>query len=268
MPITPRENGRTLDSFNDSIRSSPVWQQFMRRYGIDPARVNLSDAQRQALQRELEQSGVQFAKGMQIDPAGNVNQDQGVSAAWNNPWIRYPLIGGAAMTGLGAAGIGPMAGLFGGASGAAAGGGAAAAGGTLASSSLPTSALMGGLGNGMTAGLGSAVGGGAGLGGVTAAGAGAAGGLGAGLKNAASGLGNQMLDKLASPKGLASLAALVPALMSRGGGSGGGDLMGQNPQLQNLMNMSAERAQRTDPLHQAVTSLAMSRMPVSSRPKG
>jgi hypothetical protein len=227
---------------NEQLRRAPTYQAALRGQWRAPGlpdngtRAMLA----QHLRAAAQQDGI-------VIPAGYAFDGQQFNDANADHWYSDPRI-------IGPAAVGALtfgAGAFGG----AAGGGAGAAGGALPSASIP----------GMHAAVpGSIAGqGGVGLGGMTAAGAG-----GGGIKGAVSGLGNQMLDNLTTPKGIASLASLVPALMSRGGGGGGGDLMGQNPQLQNLMNMSAERAQRTDPLHQAVTSLAMSRMPVSSRPKG
>lgn len=74
-----------------------------------------------------------------------------------------------------------------------------------------------------------------------------------------------LLDTLKSTKGIASLASLIPLLLSNRGGGGNplNDLLSQNPQISSLMDMSVQRAQRTDPLHQAVTQLAMSRMPTN-----
>ena len=115
MPTTaPQNNGVTLNQFNDALRASPAWQAFMQRSGQNPASVRLSDSQRQALQRELEGAGMVFPRGMEIDPAGNINQDQGMSRLWANPWFRWSVIGGAALATMGAAGWGPLAGVMGG----------------------------------------------------------------------------------------------------------------------------------------------------------
>lgn len=72
-------------------------------------------------------------------------------------------------------------------------------------------------------------------------------------------------DKLVSPSGAASLLGLITTLANRpnGNGSGGDDVLGQFPQIQELLSMGTERAKRTDPLHQAVTQLAMSRLPMN-----
>lgn len=150
----PRDNGLTLDTFNDALRASPGWQAFMQRNGAVPGRpIKLSDAQRQALKRELEAAGMVFPRGMEIDPAGNINQDQGVSRYWANPYIRAALFSGAALATMGAAGFGPLAGVLGGGGGSAAAGTAA---GVLPSSSLTgsTFAAAAGMPAGTAAGMG------------------------------------------------------------------------------------------------------------------
>lgn len=113
--------------------------------------------------------------------------------------------------------------------------------------------------------LGSAFGGGgAGAGGGGAAAAEAA--LGTVVPGAAGGL---TLGTVV--KNLIPLAAPLIGLASGGGGEAGGggggasgtDLLTQYPQLQELLAISAERSRRTDPLHQAITQLAMGRLPTS-----
>lgn len=79
----------------------------------------------------------------------------------------------------------------------------------------------------------------------------------------APGVGQNILDWLRSREGAASLATLIPMLAARNG-TGGGPTSLQGPtldQFNKLIGMTTERAQRTDPLHQAVTQLAMSRLP-------
>lgn len=71
---------------------------------------------------------------------------------------------------------------------------------------------------------------------------------------------------LKDPKTYAGLAGLIASLATRpGSGSGGdgGDPLAQDPQLKALLDMSVNRAQRLDPLHQSITQLAMSRMPTN-----
>jgi hypothetical protein len=82
---------------------------------------------------------------------------------------------------------------------------------------------------------------------------------------AASSIGSQLKNAFTDPGNLASLAAIIPALA--GGFGGGGNNAGgvDTGRLDQLLGMAADRAQRTDPLHQMVTRLAESRMPISSR---
>ncbi len=83
----------------------------------------------------------------------------------------------------------------------------------------------------------------------------------------AAGAGSKLLDSLTSAKGVTSLAGLAAMLATRPGGNSGSanGLPGGagNDQLTQLMEMASQRAQRTDPLHQAVTQLAMSRLPTN-----
>lgn len=168
----PTKNGVQLDSFNDTLRESPIWQKFMTSLGYDlsrPAPIHLSDDQRKALADQLRAAGVPITGPMEIDPAGNINQNQ-------SPMKKMAIaaaIGGLAMTGLGAAGIGPMAGMMG-AGGAATGGLTSAlpasgltSAGTIASTTNPfvVSSILGGAGPltgamgsaGVSAGLGGAL---------------------------------------------------------------------------------------------------------------
>lgn len=80
-------------------------------------------------------------------------------------------------------------------------------------------------------------------------------------------VGQSLVDRLTNPRNLASLLPLLMAATNRGGGgnggAGGAGDFAQMPQLNSLLDMTVNRAQRTDPLHQAVTQLAMSRLPTS-----
>ena len=143
---TPTDNGITLDQFNDQLRQTPGWAAFMQRAGfrLDGSPIRLSDSQRRALRSELERNGMRFERGMEIDQAGNVNQDQRILSGRNI--LIAAGIAGAALTGFGAAGIGPLAGMMGGGAAAAGGGGAAAAagGGAAAAGGASTAATMAG----------------------------------------------------------------------------------------------------------------------------
>jgi hypothetical protein len=111
-------------------------------------RFELNDKQRKQVQAAIEKElGFQFPGGIEIDPAGNMNENEGVGK-WAKDPRTYLAIGGA-VTGLGALGVGPLAGLFSGASGA----GAAAA----PTVNGVTSALPGAIASqGASAGIGAA----------------------------------------------------------------------------------------------------------------
>lgn len=189
----------------------------------------------------------------------------------------------------GALGAGALSalGAFGGGAGAA-GGAGSGAGGVLPSGSIaglhtavPTAigsqgvsagigagtALGGVLPSGAIAGLHTAVPGAIGSEGVSA-------GIGAGAGSiaGAAGLGKGLLDNLTSVKGIASLASIIPALTSlarnNGGDSGSGGISDdfikqayEDAKRQNAMKEA--RYRRVDPLHEAVTQLAYSRMPTN-----
>lgn len=183
------------------------------------------------------------------DRSGNF-YDPNADHWYSDPRVLGP-IAVAAAGGLAGAGLLPGA-----PSAAAAGGGASSfpasglnADGTLAASlTHPAGMVPGGTAAGVAAGTG-------GLGSIAPIASGAAGSAAA---NAATS-GGSILSKLMSPSGIASLAGLIPALM--GGGSGGNVSQAQEA----LLNEALKRSQRVDPLHQAVTQLAFSRLPDSAR---
>lgn len=293
MAAAPTQNGVRLDQFNDALRQSPGWQQFMRRQGyrLQGEPIRLSDTQRRALQAELTRAGVQFPKGMDIDPAGNINQaNQGV---FQNKWVQVGLVSAAALATMGAAGYGPLAGLL--SSGGGAAGGGAAAGGSLASSSIPGlhAAVPGAIASqSASAGLGAggalassaipasmamnAVPGVVASQGASAAIPGmAAGGAAAAARGAANGASNGggfakgLVDNILSPEGILSLAGLIPALTGMGQNS-----LQDDPNVKRQMDianqsqqMQLDRYKRTDPLHESSVRLAYSMLPVSARNK-
>ncbi len=131
-----------INQFNEQWRSSPQYAQILQAVGVDPSQpLKLSDQQRKQVRALMEQQGIPLPKGAEIDPAGNANEP--------NNKLRNGLIGAgigaAALTGLGAAGIGPMAGMLGGGGAAAGAGGAGAAGaGGGASAAGTAAAVVGG----------------------------------------------------------------------------------------------------------------------------
>jgi hypothetical protein len=118
----------SLDQFNQAMRGSDVYLNFMRQNGLPTdGRVRLSRSQQAGLERALAAAGMAIPGGMHIDQGGNLNQ--------KNRLGRNVAIGaaaaGAALTGFGLAGMGPLGGALGGGTAAsvgAAGAGAAGAG--------------------------------------------------------------------------------------------------------------------------------------------
>src|SRR5262245_11080544 len=91
-----------LDQFNQQLRSSQFYQDWIKAHGIQfgPGQ-GFSKDQRKAFQRDLEAIGVNF-QGLEIDPAGNLNQPTGVGHALK----KYgPIVGGAALLAFGIPGF-------------------------------------------------------------------------------------------------------------------------------------------------------------------
>lgn len=75
--------------------------------------------------------------------------------------------------------------------------------------------------------------------------------------------GSDVLNGLTSAKGIASLASMIPMILAAQSSNSDKNNPLNNPQIQQLLNMSLQRQQRTDPLHQAVTQLSMSMLPTA-----
>lgn len=136
-----------IDRFNQWMRSQPFWQQIAAQG--QPGK-HWSDAQAAMLQQALASQGIAVPKNFHIDEGGNFNQKSRVK---RNLAIGG-LIAAGLLTGGGALGMGPLAGVMGGTGGT---GGLLAGTGT--AGSINTAAL-GGFG---TSTFGSGVGGMAGL---------------------------------------------------------------------------------------------------------
>jgi|SoiMethySBSTD1v2_1073268.scaffolds.fasta_scaffold111614_3 hypothetical protein len=254
-------NQRAIDAFNAQLRAMPEYQTFLRSMGVNPSGpIRLSDFQRKQAEAWVNKRFGNIGK-LEIDPAGNVNQDEGFSR--HRKWI-IPAAIGAGTLGLGAFGVGPAAGLFGGggaaggAAGAGAGASGAATGGTLASSSIPTSLAM--------QAVPASIAGSAGIpAGVSAGTAAALGGVVPNVVDQATrGLGGRLLDNLLSPEGLLTAGSIAASLA--GGGDGTSDATrASEEQARRMQAITEARMRRVDPLHEAVTQLAFSRLPVSSR---
>ncbi len=146
-----------IDSVNQWMRGQPWYQNLIRSFGQDPNNVNLSDAQKQQVIRAAQANGVvvdEGNNGQEVDDSGNFKPK---SHNLRNTLI-VAGIAATALTGLGAAGIGPLSGALGGAAGGSAalpaatvpgylGGGAATTGtvaGTAGSVGAGTAAAGGG----------------------------------------------------------------------------------------------------------------------------
>lgn len=104
MPAPTRE-GRGLDAFNDQLRANPEYRAFLQSIGVNPdAAIRLSGRQRSQVEDFVRQQHPDLAGKFQIDPAGNINTDHGVSTAWSNPAFRYPLLAAGAIGTAGALG--------------------------------------------------------------------------------------------------------------------------------------------------------------------
>jgi hypothetical protein len=162
-----------INQFNEQWRSSPLYAEILRRVGIDPQRqhVQLSDQQREQVKLLLEQNGVQFPNGTEIDAAGNMNENEGFGKQLKK-W--GPIVAGGAAAAFGIPGL--MPGLIGGGAGAGASGagmnlgigGGLQGGSTLGSLGIPglgavapsaaggggISGFLGGLGKSITKNIG------------------------------------------------------------------------------------------------------------------
>lgn len=150
MPAPTRDTSEMdLDQWNQHMRSSPIYAQYLASIGKSVPqpgqKIKLSRDQQAGLERTLAQNGMSIPGGMHIDQGGNLNQ--------KNRLVRNTAITaaitGAALTGLGAAGMGPLSGMFGGT--VAAGGAAGAAGGVVGPGAA--AGLASGLTPAMTAGM-------------------------------------------------------------------------------------------------------------------
>lgn len=125
VPTGPTSSGSQVDQFNYWLRNQPWYQNFFASQGLNPNRVQLSDTQRGQLAQLLASNGLTLPDGMTIDPAGNLNTQHGFASL--PTWAKIGIGAGAAATGFGLAGLGPLGGMLGlGDAGAAAAGGAGA----------------------------------------------------------------------------------------------------------------------------------------------
>ncbi len=110
-----------VNQWNEGWRSSPAYAEILQSVGVDPSRpFQLSDQQRKQVAQTIEQKlGMQFPDGVEIDPAGNMNENEGFgkqAKKWG------PIVAAIAVTAFGIPGVMPgMLSGMGGAAGGAAG---------------------------------------------------------------------------------------------------------------------------------------------------
>lgn len=139
-----------------AMRQEPWYQQLLASWGLDPrgdanGNVSLNEDQQQQLLDQARAHGIGISDNYLIDQNGQIAEQP--SHLWRDIGIGAG-IGGLALTGLGAAGIGPLSGLLGGASSVASAIPATEGIGSAASLGLPVTAGLGTAGT--AAGVGAA----------------------------------------------------------------------------------------------------------------
>lgn len=236
-----RAREQSLDQFNQSLRANPAYQAFLQSMGVNPSGpLQLSTEQRKRAEQWV-RANVADLGDLEIDPAGNANQNEGFG--------KQALTYGLPAAGMATALFG-IPGLF---SGALNGGGAAASG--AAGSAGGATTMIPGTGIPTVAGTGA---------GVTAP---ITAGAAAGKTLATTAAGTSAIDKLrqslTSANGIASLASLIPMLAAAGGG--GGSKNAGSDELARIQAITEARMRRADPLHQVAVQLAYNRAPISAR---
>lgn len=122
------------NAINLKMRQTPWYQGYFRARGLNPNQVKLSDRQRSELAALAAQNGMPLSSGSHIDSAGNVNISHGFAGL--PTWAKIAIVGGAAATGLGFAGVGPLGGIL--------GFGGSTAAPAAAASTIPTLTTIGG----------------------------------------------------------------------------------------------------------------------------
>lgn len=235
----------SIDRVNQWMRSQPWYLAQLRAWGQNPASVRLNKSQASMLLRLAQANGVQIDQGaIEVDAGGNLNP--------KGHKLRNTLIGAgvtaAALTGAGALGAGPMAGLFGSSSAPALLAGAptgAALPGLLPAVGAPS--LLAGAPTG------------AALPGLLPAVRGAAGNAIKNVAKQATGGGTDWVSTLAPLIGLGTQAATGGFSTPKVGID-----PGLQSQLQELITRQTSRAQQSAPLYEAAMKLAQSMAPTAT----
>jgi len=151
--VPTRKTSETeLDTFNQQLRSSPLYQNFMKQRGLrTDGHVKLSSKQQKELETAMARAGFTVPSGMHIDQGGNLNQK---NRLLRNVGIAAAIAGGTIAT-LGAAGAFAPAAL----APASAAGGAAAVPGAVGGSAITAASQAAAMGLGVptvTGGAGAA----------------------------------------------------------------------------------------------------------------
>lgn len=116
MAINPTQktSESDLNQMNAWLKTQPWYQDYFTQRGLNMNNVRLSDGQIRELTQIAAQNGVDLGDRMKFDKAGNMNQMGGFAGM--PTWAKVAIAAApvAATAGFGAAGMGPMAGMFGG----------------------------------------------------------------------------------------------------------------------------------------------------------
>jgi hypothetical protein len=255
-----------VDRFNQWMRSQPWWQ------SIKGSASGFGDQQKAQLEQALRANGIAVPHGVHIDDAGNFNQSR-TKGDWAKLAGEGAAVGGLALTGLGAAGIGPMSGLFGGTAALDAGASAIPAlegGGTIAAnlgaaSALPafSAASIPALGGG--ASLAADLGGAGALGSGASAGSAAMNYIPPGAAAAGDSIANNVKRTLTGGSGFS--AADLMKLLAGGGLAAYGASQNHSasvpPELEQILALQKQRMDSQTPLYNSILKLSQSRLPTS-----
>src|SRR5574341_960923 len=94
-----------INAFNETLRADPGYREYLASIGVDVNRsLGLSDSQRKQANQYLASRGYTLPGGLEIDPAGNVNQNEGFGKQLKR-W--GPIAGAGALAAFGLPGVFP-----------------------------------------------------------------------------------------------------------------------------------------------------------------
>jgi hypothetical protein len=234
-----------LDRWNDAMRASSLYQNFIKKYGLAGKVGGWTREQQAALERELEANGIQIPDGMHIDQGGNLNQTNRLGKA-------AAIGGAAAISAFGVPGLFPGFLTAGGPAAAA-----SQAGGTVVPAAEGGAGIVGNIAPWTAAG-GSAL-----PAGVGAAGAGAG----------AAAAGGSILSKLKdivpdSVDDVAKWAALAPAFTNALGVGGNDNAFGNSDienEVKQMLSLQRSRVEQAQPVYDSLVNMAYGMTPTRYR---